>query len=46
MKKRMKGIIYGLMCRFNRHEYVVRLIFSEAGCDLKTCRHCGKAEVG
>jgi hypothetical protein len=45
MRKRMRGIIHGLMCRFNRHEYIVRLTFSKAGCDLKTCRHCGKAEV-
>jgi hypothetical protein len=45
MKERAKSFIQGVMCRFNRHEYIVRLVFSKAGCNLKTCRHCGKSEV-
>ncbi len=45
VKERVKGIIQGLMCRFNRHEYIVRLAFAKAGCNLRTCRHCGKSQV-
>jgi hypothetical protein len=45
MKEKVRGMVHGLMCIFNRHEYIVRLTFGHARCDLKTCRHCGKSEV-
>jgi hypothetical protein len=45
MKQRVKDLIQGLMCRFNRHEYTVRLAFSKAGCNLSICRHCGKSQA-
>jgi hypothetical protein len=45
MKQRVKDLIQGLRCRFNRHEYTVRLAFSKAGCNLSICRHCGKSQA-
>lgn len=44
MKEEMKDIIRALKCKFNRHEYVVRLTFSK-GCCLKTCTRCGRSEA-
>ncbi len=44
MKKKVKDIVHVIMCRFDRHEYVVRLRLNKRY-GLKTCTHCGKSEA-
>ncbi len=44
MKQRVKRVLQVIMCRLNRHEYIVRLALNATGHDLRNCRHCGKFE--
>ncbi len=44
MRLRVKRVIQVIMCRLNRHEYIVRLACNMTGQNLRNCKYCGKFE--
>jgi len=44
MKQRVKRVFQVIMCRLNRHEFIIRLDCDTTGHNLRNCKYCGKFE--